>query len=96
MNSIKSNLRWIKTQALLWIGKKITVRVSSIKSDNDKVLGDVYLIDPSIFPNLDEFEGDEYIRVKVKTSSDIECWVYEYKYDISPFNEIKGGDWMLR
>lgn len=67
-----------------------------IKSDNDKVLGDVYLIDPSIFPNLDEFEGDEYIRVKVKTSSDIECWVYEYKYDISSFSEIKGGDWMLR
>mgnify|MGYP001181828084 CR=1 FL=1 len=61
-----------------------------------KVIGDVYLIDKSIFPQLDEFEGDEYIRTKIRTSTDIECWIYEYKYDISKFNEIKGGDWMLR
>lgn len=61
-----------------------------------KVWGDVYMIDPKVFPLLDEFEGHEYIRRKVKTSTDIECWVYEYKYDISTFKEIKGGDWMLR
>ena len=54
------------------------------------------MIDPSVFPLLDEFEGHEYIRRKVKTSTDIECWVYEYKYDISTFKEIIGGDWMLR
>ena len=61
-----------------------------------KVIGDVYLIDPSIFPELDIFEGDEYIRTKVRTASDIECWVYEYKDDVSGFKEIIGGDWMLR
>lgn len=61
-----------------------------------KVVGDVYLIDPSILPDLDIFEGDEYIRKKVRTSTDIECWVYEYKYDVSKFKVIKGGDWMLR
>lgn len=61
-----------------------------------KVIGDVYLIDESIFPELDEFEGDEYNRTKIRTSSDIECWIYEYKYDISKFKEISGGDWMLR
>lgn len=61
-----------------------------------KVWGDVYLIDPNLFPKLDEFEGDEYIRVKVRTSTDIECWIYQYKYDVSGFKEIIGGDWMLR
>ena len=48
------------------------------------------------FDNLDEFEGDEYIRTKVITSSDLDCWIYEYKYDVSNFKEIKSGDWMLR
>jgi gamma-glutamylcyclotransferase (GGCT)/AIG2-like uncharacterized protein YtfP len=61
-----------------------------------KVWGDVYLIDPVNFPQMDEYEGDEYIRIKVRTSSDVECWVYQYKYDVSKFEEIKGGDWMLR
>lgn len=61
-----------------------------------KVWGDVYLVDPNLFPKLDEFEGDEYIRVKVRTSTDIECWIYQYKYDVSNFKEIIGGDWMLR
>jgi gamma-glutamylcyclotransferase (GGCT)/AIG2-like uncharacterized protein YtfP len=61
-----------------------------------KVWGDVYLIDPINFPQMDEYEGDEYIRIKVRTSSDVECWVYQYKYDVSKFEEIKGGDWMLR
>lgn len=67
-----------------------------VSSKKGKVWGDVYLIDSSLFPNLDIFEGDEYFRRKVITSTDLECWVYEYKYDISKFNEIKSGDWMLR
>jgi gamma-glutamylcyclotransferase (GGCT)/AIG2-like uncharacterized protein YtfP len=45
---------------------------------------------------MDEYEGDEYIRTKVISSTDIECWVYQYKYDVANFEEIKGGDWMLR
>jgi gamma-glutamylcyclotransferase (GGCT)/AIG2-like uncharacterized protein YtfP len=61
-----------------------------------KVIGDVYLIDPIIFDKLDEFEGDEYIRTKTKTSTDIECWVYEYKYDTKEIKEVRSGDWMLR
>jgi gamma-glutamylcyclotransferase (GGCT)/AIG2-like uncharacterized protein YtfP len=65
-------------------------------SGSGEVLGDIYLIDPSIFPELDDFEGDEYIRVKINTSKDIECWVYKYKYDVKDFEEIKGGDWWLR
>ena len=45
---------------------------------------------------MDEYEGDEYFRTKVRSSTDIECWVYQYKYDVTKFEEIKGGDWMLR
>lgn len=61
-----------------------------------KVLGDVHLVDPIVFTELDEFEGDEYIRTKLRTSTDVECWIYIYKYDISEFDEIVGGDWLLR
>jgi gamma-glutamylcyclotransferase (GGCT)/AIG2-like uncharacterized protein YtfP len=67
-----------------------------VRGSDGKVVGDIYLIDDSVFPQLDEFEGDEYIRKKIQTSSDIECWIYEYKYDVSKFNRIVGGDWMLR
>lgn len=66
------------------------------ESCNNKVWGDVYLVDPSIFSDLDEFEGDEYTRVKIFTSINEECWVYTYQCDISNFVEISGGDWMLR
>jgi len=65
------------------------------QSDN-RVFGDVYLIDPSIFPKLDEFEGDEYNRTKIYTSIGEECWVYEYRYSVGDFKEIPGGDWILR
>jgi gamma-glutamylcyclotransferase (GGCT)/AIG2-like uncharacterized protein YtfP len=33
--------------------------------------------------------------MKLRTSTDVYCWVYVYK-DISEFTEIKGGDWLLR
>jgi gamma-glutamylcyclotransferase (GGCT)/AIG2-like uncharacterized protein YtfP len=65
-------------------------------SCNNKVWGDVYLMDPSIFPSLDEFEGDEYIRTKIYTSIGEECWIYVYQYDVTDIKEIAGGDWMLR
>jgi len=61
-----------------------------------KVWGDVYLIDPKVFNILDEFEGNEYTRKKIRTSTDLECWIYIYKFDILKFKEIKAGDWLLR
>jgi gamma-glutamylcyclotransferase (GGCT)/AIG2-like uncharacterized protein YtfP len=67
-----------------------------IEYKKSKVFGDVYLINPEVLPSLDEFEGDEYTRKKIKTSTDLECWVYVYKYEVSNFKEIEGGDWMLR
>jgi gamma-glutamylcyclotransferase (GGCT)/AIG2-like uncharacterized protein YtfP len=31
-----------------------------IRKEGGKVIGDVYLVNPDIFPELDEFEGEEY------------------------------------
>ena len=67
-----------------------------VRDSKGKVVGDIYLVDPSIFEALDDFEGTEYVRTKIQTSSDIECWIYEYKYDTSKFQRIIGGDWLLR
>lgn len=67
-----------------------------VSGEKGTVWGDIYLINPSVFPELDEFEGPEYNRRKVITLNDIECWIYEYKFDTTPFREIKSGDWMLR
>lgn len=61
-----------------------------------KVWGDVYLFDTELLPQMDEYEGSEYKRVRVKTSSDIECIVYQYKDDITNCTQIISGDWYLR
>ena len=72
-----------------------------IRDYNNKVYGDIYLVDESIFITLDEYEGDEYKLEKVYASrmdSSIieEVLIYEYKYDIDGFKEIVCGDWILR
>ena len=61
-----------------------------------KVWGDVLIFDTKLFPQMDEYEGSEYKRVRVKTSSDIECWVYQYIDDITNCPQITSGDWYLR
>ena len=66
-------------------------------NDGSLVVGNVYLLESvDIFTKLDEFEGDEYFRKKIIASNDIECWVYEYRYDVKNFNEIVSGDWLIR
>jgi gamma-glutamylcyclotransferase (GGCT)/AIG2-like uncharacterized protein YtfP len=61
-----------------------------------KVWGELIEIDSSVLTQLDEYEGDEYDRVEIKTNSGVDCWIYQYKYDVKDFKEIKVGDWMLR
>lgn len=80
------------------IGKiyKVNDFYPGFKRDSGKVWGDVYLINSTVLDKLDEFEGDEYTREKISTSTDVDCWIYVYKGDISKFKEVKGGDWLLR
>ena len=63
---------------------------------NGQVWGDVYLFNIENLPTMDEYEGEEYVRRRVTTSTDVICWVYEYKYDVSNLQKIECGDWMLR
>jgi gamma-glutamylcyclotransferase (GGCT)/AIG2-like uncharacterized protein YtfP len=60
------------------------------------VFGELVEVEHSVLPQLDEYEGDEYERVKLKTTGGIECWIYKYKYSVDGFKKIKSGDWMLR
>ncbi len=60
------------------------------------VWGDVYLVDDSVLPALDEFEGDEFERRKIVTSLGHECWIYEFVKELGESKTIRGGDWMLR
>lgn len=66
------------------------------RNSKSKVWGEVFLIDEDLFPKLDEFEGEEFERKKIVTSTDLNCWIYEYKEDCSKFKKIKSGDWLLR
>lgn len=66
------------------------------KPGTGKVWGELVEIDSSVIGQLDEYEGDEYIRTKIETNSGEECWIYQYKHDVSGFKEIKSGDWFLR
>ena len=45
-----------------------------VENKKSKVFGDVYLIDPKVLPELDEFEGEEYIRKKMKTPKKEEAY----------------------
>ena len=67
-----------------------------VSGKSGKVWGDIYLFDVSLLPQMDEYEGDEYKRVRVTTSSDINCCIYEYQHATTTFNQIKSGDWHLR
>lgn len=67
-----------------------------IRGKEGKVYGDVYIFNRENLPQLDEYEGDEYDRKRIMTSLGIECWIYEYKYDVSNTPNIISGDWYLR
>lgn len=67
-----------------------------IRGKDGKVWGDVYKFNSENLPQLDDYEGDEYIRRRIMTSIGEECWIYEYKYDVSKLPHIVSGDWYLR
>lgn len=75
---------------------KVNEFYPGFKSDVGKVWGELVEVNSEILPSLDEYEGHEYERVKIKTDSGLECWIYQYKYDVSGFKEVKTGDWYLR
>lgn len=75
---------------------KVNEFYPGFKPNDGKVWGELVEVSSDVLPNLDEYEGIEYNRVKIKTNEGVVCWIYQYKYDISQFEEIKTGDWFLR
>jgi len=75
---------------------KVNEFYPGFKPGSGRVIGELIGVESSVLPQLDEYEGFEYDRVKIVTESGINCWIYQYKGDVSNFLEIKAGDWMLR
>lgn len=75
---------------------KVNEFYPGFKEGDGKVWGELIEVDSSVIPDLDQYEGHEYERTRIKTNSGVECWIFRYKYDISEFNEVKSGDWYLR
>lgn len=63
---------------------------------NGKVWGEIFEIDEEVLAELDAYEGNEYERIRVKSSTKLDCWIYRYKFGTQKFQEIKSGDWHLR
>lgn len=47
-----------------------------------KVEGYVMAIDDSEFPKLDEYEGDQYSRIRTRTGSKLESWIYVKREEV--------------
>jgi len=70
------------------------------------VLGGVYGADERLRGELDEFEGigkggergDEYARVRVgvgmEDGSEVEAWIYVYRWGVEGREEVVSGDWV--
>lgn len=87
------------------------IKHHSETATSPKVVGDVFLIDDSSLPLLDEFEGiseeiehpHEYVRVPVNTilqngeiSQSVLCWLYLYNWPIPPNSIlVQSGDYVL-
>jgi len=71
-----------------------------------EVLGEVYGADERLRGELDEFEGigkggergDEYARVRVgvgmEDGSEVEAWIYVYRWGVEGREEVVSGDWV--
>jgi gamma-glutamylcyclotransferase (GGCT)/AIG2-like uncharacterized protein YtfP len=57
------------------------------------IVGEIFEIDESLIAALDEYEGSEFSRQIVSSSSD--CWIYWYVGD-AVGREIVSGDWFNR
>jgi gamma-glutamylcyclotransferase (GGCT)/AIG2-like uncharacterized protein YtfP len=54
-----------------------------------EVHGEIYRVPQSVLARLDEYEGDEFERVKVG-----EWWIYRYIGPVAEENRIESGDFL--
>jgi gamma-glutamylcyclotransferase (GGCT)/AIG2-like uncharacterized protein YtfP len=60
------------------------------------VTGDVYAVDDELLEKLDQYEGDEYRRVRVVVEGDAagEAWIWEWAGEVPSGGGIVSGDWL--
>ncbi len=67
-------------------------------SEGIPVRGEVYRIEREMLRSLDEFESNEFERLKttvhLKEGGEVEAWVYEYRGKVEGKREIVPADWM--
>lgn len=61
------------------------------------VVGDLFEVTPEQLGVLDEYEGDEYRRVRVQVETydgRVEAWVWEWNREVEACRHISSGDWL--
>ena len=65
-----------------------------------RVLGEIYEIEPADLLELDDYEGPEYQRVRIETTTadgnHLGAWFWEYQAQIPHDRIIPSGDWFSR
>lgn len=60
------------------------------------IVGEIYSLAPEHLQTLDQFEGEEYERIKIMVTTDTnqqKIWAWEYQYPIDSLKKIPSGDW---
>jgi len=62
------------------------------------LVGELYAVPEDVLLQLDDFEGQEYERVKIvvstRTSQQFECWAWQYRLATKSLTKIPSGDWL--
>lgn len=70
------------------------------ESEGIPVRGEVFEIERAMLRPLDEFEGNEFERLKttvhLKEGGEVRAWIYEYRGAVEGKRELVPADWMKR
>lgn len=67
--------------------------------DAGEVVGEIHAVDPAMLVALDEYEGSEYqrTRVRVDRGADhpaLDAWIWEYRMPVEGLAWITSGNWL--
>jgi gamma-glutamylcyclotransferase (GGCT)/AIG2-like uncharacterized protein YtfP len=66
-------------------------------NDPNQIVGEIYDVPDSVLGELDQFEGQEYERVRVTAKVDDryeQAWAWNYRLPIDEQKRIPSGDWL--
>lgn len=61
------------------------------------IVGEIYRLTPEHLNALDQFEGEEYERIKIMVTTDTDqqqVWAWEYQDPTDSLQKIPSGDWL--